>query len=69
MHGQGIGRKLIDTINYMFVTNNRTGCKFITVDAYKQSVKFYEKLGFTTFTDKDIDLDTRAMYLELSPLN
>ena len=28
------------------VTDNKTGCRFITVDAYKQAVPFYQKNNF-----------------------
>ncbi|MDQ6903613.1 MAG: GNAT family N-acetyltransferase, partial [Bacteroidota bacterium] len=33
--GKGLGSKLLDYIKGMFITNNRTGCQYITVDAYK----------------------------------
>jgi hypothetical protein len=35
--GQGIGTEILDFVKNMFITNNRTGCCFITVDAYRQS--------------------------------
>ena len=64
----GFGCQLIDYIKGMFITNNRTGCQYITVDAYKQSLKFYEKNGFKYFTEKDKDDDTRQMYFSLVDL-
>lgn len=41
--GNGIGSKLLWTIKYFFLTNNRTGCRFITVDAYdkEEILRFY----------------------------
>ena len=48
--GHKIGTFLIDYIKNLFITNNRTGCGFITVDAYKQSLDFYSKLGFYFLT-------------------
>lgn len=65
--GNGTGKGIIDFLKQWFVTKNRTGCRFITVDAYKKSVGFYEKIGFSFFTSRDANLDTRAMYLELLP--
>jgi predicted GNAT family N-acyltransferase len=63
--GNGIGRDLIGYLKKLFVSNNRTGCRFITVDAYCQSLKFYEKCGFKYLTKNDENEDTRLMYFDL----
>lgn len=63
--GNGIGRDIIGYLKKLFVTNNRTGCRFITVDAYSQSLKFYEKCGFKYLTEDDKGEDTRLMYFDL----
>ncbi|WP_158994311.1 GNAT family N-acetyltransferase [Mucilaginibacter sp. L196] len=65
--GNDIGTAILDYLKELFVDNNRTGCKFITVDAYDKSLVFYEKNGFKYFTDDDKGKDTRAMYLDLLP--
>ena len=65
--GNNIGTAILDYIKELFLDNNRTGCKFITVDAYDQSLGFYEKNGFKFFTDEDKGHDTRAMYFDLLP--
>jgi GNAT superfamily N-acetyltransferase len=62
---QGLGSQILDYIKILFVTNNRTGCRFITVDAYKQSLEFYERNGFAFLTDKDANSDTRLMFYDL----
>ncbi len=63
--GKGIGKQIIQfTIQY-FTENNKTGCKFITVDAYKASLKFYEKMGFKYLSSADEKSDTRLMYFNL----
>lgn len=64
----GLGTRLLDCIKGMFITNNRTGCQYITVDAYRQSLRFYEKNGFRYFTEKDKDSDTRQMFFSLLDL-
>lgn len=65
--GNDIGTAILDYLKEWFVDNNRTGCKFITVDAYDISLGFYEKNGFKYFTDADKGQDTRAMYFDLLP--
>jgi predicted GNAT family N-acyltransferase len=66
----GIGRIIIDYIKELFITNNRTGCRFITVDAYYDSLVFYEKMGFKYMTEADADSKTtRHMYFDLIELS
>lgn len=65
----GIGRALLDYTKELFITNNRTGCRYITVDAYKASLQFYEKNGFKFLTDNDKNANTRLMYFDLMPLD
>lgn len=62
---QGFGTQLIDFAKRFFVNNNRTGCRFITVDTYQESLPFYERNGFQYFTDKDANEDTRSMWFDL----
>lgn len=64
--GQNIGTLVIDYLKMLFIDNNRTGCKFITLDAYKGSLKFYEKNDFKYLTNDDELEDTRLMYFDLS---
>lgn len=66
--GKKIGTMILDYLKALFITNNRTGCKYITVDAYSESLGFYEKNGFLYFTDKDKNKDTRAMYFDLQKI-
>ncbi|OAV70348.1 hypothetical protein Barb6_01770 [Bacteroidales bacterium Barb6] len=44
---------------------NNTGCKFITVDAFKTSIDFYLKNGFEFISSRDKRSDTRQMYYDL----
>lgn len=62
-----IGQTMLDFLKVLFVTNNRTGCKFITVDAYSKSLKFYEQNGFKPLTKSDEKDDTRVLYFDLLP--
>ena len=64
--GKGFGRILIDTVSSMYLEENqRSGCRFITVDANANAFSFYEKNGFCFITDKDADRKNRAMYFDL----
>lgn len=67
--GHGYGRDILNFTKALFVDNNRTGCKFITVDAYSESLKFYEKNGFKYLSSKDRKSDTRLMYFNLGALD
>ena len=63
--GQQIGTTVLDYIKSMFVIENKTGCRFLTVDAYLDAVPFYEKNGFRFMTQDDDDPHTRLMYFDL----
>ena len=69
--GNGIGSVLLDFCKLMFVTDNRTGCRLITVDSYIKRIGFYEKNGFALFPNQIIDgrddEDTVIMYCDLKP--
>lgn len=62
---QGLGLDILTFLKMMFTTQNRTGCRFITVDAYRAALPFYEKCGFSYMTDKDEKEPTRLMYFDL----
>lgn len=65
VQGSGFGTKLLDFLTFFFIEKNKTGCRFITVDAYDQSLHFYEKYGFIYFSNDDKGKDTRQMYFDL----
>ena len=67
--GLGIGTKLINMCKKLFVSYNRTGCRFVTVDAYNEDkVKsFYKKNNFIFLSSRDIKSKTRVMYCDLKP--
>ena len=65
---KGWGNRILDFIKIWFTIDNKTGCKYITVDAYRASLKFYEKNKMTYLTSKDRKSDTRLMYFDLSKL-
>lgn len=75
-----IGSDVLEYIKYWFVDpNNKTGCRFVIVDAYNKAdtIKFYEHNGFKTVFSTEIQekqyrrvkldatLSTRLMYFDL----
>lgn len=65
----GLGQEILDWLKILFLTENRTGCRFITVDANNnpRTLAFYERNEFNFLTDADENEDTRQMYFDLKP--
>ncbi|MGL5561686.1 MAG: hypothetical protein ACRDCN_03560, partial [Tannerellaceae bacterium] len=42
------GKELLNYIKQLFITQNRTGCRFLTVDAYNnpRTLAFYKREDF-----------------------
>ena len=68
MKGQYIGTFLLNFIKSYFVIDNKTGCRFLTVDAYAGAVPFYLKNGSIPLNDEDADADTRLLYFDLATI-
>ena len=69
MQGNGIGTQVLDLIKMWFTKGNKTGCRFIIVDAINkpETLGFYEKNGFE-FLDVSSGIkndDTRLMFFDL----
>lgn len=66
-----IGTYILDFVKKTFITNNRTGCAFITVDSLPSAIPFYQKNGFKflkTSTNPQSTENTIPMYYDLSQL-
>lgn len=64
--GTGIGSILLDFIKAYFIIDNKTGCRFVTVDAYRSAIPFYEKNGFLPLQEEDDGGHTRLMFFDLA---
>ena len=66
-----IGSHMLNMIKRVFVTNNRTGCRLITVDSYNEErvLKFYKRNEFQFFSDKDKNKKQRSMFYDLKRLS
>lgn len=69
----------MDFIKHWMVTDNKTGCCFLTVDAYPSAVPFYRKNGFSFLESPEEErykaylrdhnrADTIAMYFFLKTI-
>ena len=82
--GKGIGSGVMDFIKYWFRLNNKTGCRFIIVDAYSNeaTLHYYLKNDFSFLVEDErleakyvgigmgrLPLHTRLMYYDLLKLN
>ncbi|MBF0338599.1 MAG: GNAT family N-acetyltransferase [Nitrospirae bacterium] len=63
----GVGRMVLDHIKKAFAYDNKTGCRFITVDAYNKPdvLSFYIKNEFMLFSENDKKDMTRLLYYDL----
>jgi hypothetical protein len=50
------------------VLENKTGCRFLTVDVYAAAVSFYERDGFIPLDNEDVDSTTRLLYFDLNDI-
>jgi predicted GNAT family N-acyltransferase len=62
-----IGTDILDFVKQTFITNNRTGCCFVTVDALQSAVPFYVQNGFKPLR-KENEGETIPMYYDLTQL-
>ena len=56
-------------IKTYFVTYNKTGCRFLTVDAYYEAIPFYQKNGFIPLNEADAHDKTRLLYFDLNDVS
>lgn len=66
--GQALGSVLLDFIKSYFVADNKTGCRFLTVDAYREALPFYYKNLFVPLNDDDKDSHTRLLFFDLNDI-
>ena len=69
MRGENLGSYLLKFIKRYFTADNKTGCRFITVDAYAAAIPFYLRNGFVFLNEEDADEPTRLLYFDLNDLD
>src|SRR5574344_640965 len=63
------GKAILLFIKTYFTEDNKTGCRFLTVDAYAKAIPFYERNGFVPLNDDDKDESTRLMYFDFNDVD
>lgn len=65
--GEDIGTTLLNMVKELFLIENRTGCRYLTVDAYnnEKTMNFYEKNEFEPLWDEDKEKAQRILYYDL----
>ena len=67
--GRNVGSFIIKFIKTYFIYNNKSGCRFLTVDAYSDAIQFYYKNGFVPLNDSDLHDRTRLLYYDLNDVD
>lgn len=66
LRSSSIGTYLLTFIQLYFLNDNKTGCRFLTVDAYREATPFYIKNGFSYLTDEEKISRTQLLYFDLN---
>lgn len=67
--GCSLGTFILDFIKSYFIEDNKTGCRFLTVDAYMGAVPFYLKNGFLPLSS-EADTDyTKLLFFDLQEID
>ena len=68
LKGLHLGEFLVRAIKSFFLADNKTGCRFLTVDAYAAAIPFYLKQKFVPLTVEDERAVTRLLYFDLNDI-
>jgi hypothetical protein len=60
-----LGSCILDFIKTYFTDDNKTGCRYLTVDAYVNAIPFYQKNDFDALDNADINKHTRLFFYDL----
>ena len=67
--GRNIGTFILKYVKSYFSLDNKSGCRFITVDAYSDAIPFYTKNGFIPLNEDDLHDKTRLLYFDLNDVS
>lgn len=66
--GQSFGRISLNYIKQTLLENRVSGCRFVTVDALKDAVGFYQKNGFQILASPNDGDETVLMFFDLKKM-
>jgi hypothetical protein len=64
----GVGQYLLSLIKSSMIVDQKSGCRFITVDAYNDAIAFYQKNGFVMLNEFQKERRTQPMFFDLAQL-
>jgi predicted N-acetyltransferase YhbS len=67
--GCGIGSYILNAVETIVQDTRDYGCRFLTVDAYRDAFGFYLKNGFEFLSSEDETDNTRLMYYDLKRMS
>ena len=66
--GKHVGTSVLNLVKTYLSNDYKSGCRFITVDAYSEAIPFYEKNGFIPLNESDAADKTRLLYFDLNDI-
>ena len=67
--GQSLGTFILDFIKSYFALENKSACRFITVDAYLEAIPFYQKNKFLPLSEEGEGDHTRLLFFDLEEID
>lgn len=64
----GVGQYLLSLIKSSMIVDQKSGCRFITVDAYNDAIAFYQKNGFVMLNEFQKERRAQPMFFDLAQL-
>ncbi len=64
----GLGTRIINFVEWLYLQDQRAGCRFITVDALRESEDFYRKNFFKRLVNPEPEDETVLMFFDLKGL-
>ena len=65
----GLGQTIVVFLQVWFFSNASAGCRYLTVDALRASVDFYQKCNFIQLVEPEPDDETVLMFFDLKKLD
>lgn len=66
--GKSLGTFILDFVKSYFVFDNKTGCRFLTVDAYVDAIPFYTQNGFLPLNEETDNDHTKLLFFDLDEI-
>lgn len=65
----GLGTQIINFVEWLYIQDQRAGCRFITVDALREAEDFYGKNFFKRLVNPEPEDETVLMFFDLKGLS